>query len=152
MTARAAAKGLVPAQFRYASMLEKGQGVKKDLVHARRLYLAAAAKGNGKAMHNLAVLYAEGIEGRPDYSNPAQWFRKAPMPRTPHRPDHPRALLAPRARLGLGRLVQDVQEVVVAHLEDVRGDLHADRVALTQVVIDDDSKGHDTVLICTRLT
>ena len=28
---RAAAKGLAPAQFRYASMLEKGQGVKKDL-------------------------------------------------------------------------------------------------------------------------
>jgi len=30
-------------------------------------------------MHNLAVLYAEGIEGRPDYSTAAQWFRKAAM-------------------------------------------------------------------------
>ena len=28
---RAASKGLVPAQFRYASLLEKGLGVKKDL-------------------------------------------------------------------------------------------------------------------------
>ncbi len=28
---RAASKGLAPAQFRYASLLEKGQGVKKDL-------------------------------------------------------------------------------------------------------------------------
>ena len=74
---RAASKGLAPAQFRYASLLEKGQGVKKDLVQARRLYLTAAGKGNGKAMHNLAVLYAEGIEGKPDYGTAAQWFRKA---------------------------------------------------------------------------
>ena len=51
--------------------------MKKDLAQARRLYLAAAAKGNGKAMHNLAVLYAEGIEGKPDYGTAAQWFRKA---------------------------------------------------------------------------
>ena len=56
-------KGLAPAQFRYASLLEKGQGVRKDLAQARRLYLSAAIKGNGKAMHNLAVLYAEGIDG-----------------------------------------------------------------------------------------
>ena len=28
-------------------------------------------------MHNLAVLYAEGIEGKPDYGTAAQWFRKA---------------------------------------------------------------------------
>jgi localization factor PodJL len=68
---------LAPAQFRYASLLEKGQGVKKDLGQARRLYLAAASKGNGKAMHNLAVLYAEGIDGKPDYSTAVQWFRKA---------------------------------------------------------------------------
>ena len=39
---RAASKGLAPAQFRYASLLEKGLGVKKDLAQARRLYLAAA--------------------------------------------------------------------------------------------------------------
>jgi localization factor PodJL len=74
---RAAGTGLAPAQFRYASMLEKGLGVKKDLGRARRLYLAAAAKGNAKAMHNLAVLYAEGIEGKPDYATAVKWFRKA---------------------------------------------------------------------------
>ena len=65
------------AQFRYASMLEKGHGVKKDLAQARRFYLAAATQGNAKAMHNLAVLYAEGIDGRPDYATAVQWFRKA---------------------------------------------------------------------------
>jgi localization factor PodJL len=73
----AASKGLTPAQFRYASMLEKGQGVKKDLESARKLYVAAAGKGHAKAMHNLAVLYAEGIDGKPDYASAAQWFRKA---------------------------------------------------------------------------
>jgi localization factor PodJL len=74
---RAAAKGLAVAQFRYASALEKGLGVKKDLARARRLYHAAAGQGNAKAMHNLAVLYAEGIDGKPDYATAVAWFRKA---------------------------------------------------------------------------
>src|SRR5262245_59115425 len=74
---RAASKGLVPAQFRYASMLEKGQGVKKDLPAAQKLYSAAAVKCHSKAMHNLAVIYADGIEGKPDYASAALWFRKA---------------------------------------------------------------------------
>jgi localization factor PodJL len=51
--------------------------VKKDLAQARRLYLAAAAAGNAKAMHNLAVLYAEGVDNKPDFDAAAQWFRKA---------------------------------------------------------------------------
>jgi localization factor PodJL len=38
--------------------------------------LAAAQKGNGKAMHNLAVLYAEGADGTPDYTSAAEWFRR----------------------------------------------------------------------------
>ena len=51
--------------------------MKKDLAQARRLYLTAANKGNSKAMHNLAVLSAEGIDGKPDYGTAVQWFRKA---------------------------------------------------------------------------
>ena len=51
--------------------------MKKDLDKARQLYLQAADKGNAKAIHNLAVLYAEGIDGKPDYRTAAQWFRKA---------------------------------------------------------------------------
>jgi localization factor PodJL len=74
---RAANRGLAPAQYRLGSLLEKGQGVKKDAEAARRLYLLAADKGNAKAMHNLAVLYAEGIDGKPDYKAASQWFRKA---------------------------------------------------------------------------
>jgi len=49
----------------------------KHRATAHRFYLAAAEKGNGKAMHNLAVLYAEGFDGKPDYRTAAQWFRKA---------------------------------------------------------------------------
>src|SRR5260370_41011065 len=28
-------------------------------------------------MHNLAVLYADAIDGKPDYQNATKWFRKA---------------------------------------------------------------------------
>ncbi len=73
----AAKQELAPAQFRLGGFYEKGIAVKKDLAVARDLYAAAAAKGNGKAMHNLAVLYAEGINGPADYRTAAQWFRKA---------------------------------------------------------------------------
>ena len=51
--------------------------MKKSLENARRLYLDAAEAGNAKAMHNLAVLYAEGFDGKPDYLTAAKWFRKA---------------------------------------------------------------------------
>src|SRR4029077_4594955 len=36
-----------------------------------------AEKGHAKAMHNLAVLYAEGVDGKPNYRLAAHWFRKA---------------------------------------------------------------------------
>ncbi len=75
----AAQRGLTPAQFRLGSMYEKGLGVRKDIAEARRLYVAAAAKGHAKAMHNLAVLYSGdgGIDGAPDYAAAAEWFRRA---------------------------------------------------------------------------
>jgi localization factor PodJL len=42
------------------------------------LYRKAAEHGNVRAMHNLAVLTAEGGRaGKPDYTVAAQWFRKA---------------------------------------------------------------------------
>src|SRR5260370_14086399 len=75
----AAGAGFAPAQCRLASLNEKGDGIKKDVQAARRLYLAAAGKGHAKAMHNLAVLYAEGVDGKPDYKAASDWFRKAAM-------------------------------------------------------------------------
>jgi localization factor PodJL len=37
----------------------------------------AAEGGNIKAMHNLAVMHAEGPDGKPDYKTAARWFRMA---------------------------------------------------------------------------
>jgi localization factor PodJL len=73
---RAAQAGLIPATFRLGTLYEKGLGVKKDADIARRYYQQAAERGNAKAMHNLAVLDADG-GGSPDYKSAAQWFRKA---------------------------------------------------------------------------
>ncbi len=75
---KAAAQGLVPAQYRLGSLYEKGLGVKRDTNVAMVWYRKAAEHGNIRAMHNLAVLTAEGGDkGKPDYASAAQWFRKA---------------------------------------------------------------------------
>src|SRR4029079_10372377 len=60
---RSAKAGFAPALFRLGGLYEKAIGVKKDLVASRDYYRAAADKGHSKATHNLAVLYAEGVEG-----------------------------------------------------------------------------------------
>jgi localization factor PodJL len=73
---RAAKGGFAPAMFRLGALYEKGAGVKKDLA-ARDHYRAAAEKGHGNAMHNLAVPHAEGVDGAADYRAAAEWFRKA---------------------------------------------------------------------------
>ena len=43
--------------------------------------LAAVTPGSNPAIDasNLAVLYAEGVDGKPDYPTAAQWFRKAAL-------------------------------------------------------------------------
>jgi len=51
--------------------------VKKDVDIARRYYLQAAERGNAKAMHNLAVLDADGGGKGANYKSASQWFRKA---------------------------------------------------------------------------
>ena len=56
---------------------EKGLSVKKDVDIARRYYLQAAERGNAKAMHNLAVLDADGGGKGANYKSASQWFRKA---------------------------------------------------------------------------
>jgi localization factor PodJL len=68
---------VVPAVFRLGTLYEKGLGEKKDLDAARRHYLQAAERGNAKAMHNLAVLDADGGATGANYKSAAQWFRKA---------------------------------------------------------------------------
>ncbi len=51
--------------------------MKKDVDIARRYYLQAAERGNAKAMHNLAVLDADGGGKGANYKSASQWFRKA---------------------------------------------------------------------------
>ena len=75
---KSAAQGLAPAQYRLGSLYEKGLGVKRSLAQATVWYRKAAEAGNTRAMHNLAVLTAEGgVSGKPDYAVAAHWFRKA---------------------------------------------------------------------------
>jgi localization factor PodJL len=58
-------------------MFEKGIGTAKDVSLAQIWYTRAAERGNAKAMHNLAVLHAEGVSGKPDYATATEWFRRA---------------------------------------------------------------------------
>ena len=74
---KAAAKGLVPAQFQLAAIYEKGIGVTKNPLKARQLYRKAADAGNIRAMYNLGVMLAGGVDGKPDYATAALWFRRA---------------------------------------------------------------------------
>jgi len=75
---QAANRGLPIAEYRVAALYEKGVGVTRDLAAAMGWYVKAATAGNARAMHNLAVMHAEGsIGGKPDYSTAAEWFRKA---------------------------------------------------------------------------
>ena len=75
---KAAANGVVPAQYRIGNQYEKGLGVTRDLALAKGWYERAAEKGNARAMHNLAVLLAEGgADRKPDYAAAAESFRKA---------------------------------------------------------------------------
>ncbi|MGI8725843.1 MAG: hypothetical protein ACR2J1_10970, partial [Methyloceanibacter sp.] len=74
---RHAASGLAPAQYRLATMCERGQGVTKDVGRARSWYGAAAEKGNVKAMHNLAVSESGREGGVTDYAAAFKWYAQA---------------------------------------------------------------------------
>jgi localization factor PodJL len=74
---KAAAHGVVPAQYWVGNLHEKGLGVSRDLAAAKSWYQRAAEKGNTRAMHNLGVMAAEGPAGKPDYSAAVEWFRRA---------------------------------------------------------------------------
>ncbi len=56
---------------------EKGIGVTRDLSLSKMWYQRAAEAGNTRAMHNLAVLIAEGADGKPDYAGAVNWFKQA---------------------------------------------------------------------------
>ena len=74
---KAADAGQAVAQYRLATMYERGQGATASPALATKWYLAAANQGNRKAMHNLAVADAEGASGPKDMAEAARWFTKA---------------------------------------------------------------------------
>ncbi len=70
--------GFAPAQYRIGNFYEKGHGLQQDATMAAEWYEKAANAGNVIAMHNLAVLHAEGKLGsEPDMVRAFEWFRKA---------------------------------------------------------------------------
>ncbi|HEX4271759.1 MAG TPA: tetratricopeptide repeat protein, partial [Rhizomicrobium sp.] len=75
----AATHGEPVAQYLLGTLYQQGQknSVKADPAHAFQLFSASAAQGNIKAMHNLAIAYAEGLGIAKDESQAAQWFERA---------------------------------------------------------------------------
>lgn len=76
---RLAGAGFAPAQVKIGNAYEKGSGVIRDIAQAKVWYGRAAAQGNVRAMHNIAVLQAENpaANGKPDFAAAASAFRRA---------------------------------------------------------------------------
>ncbi len=70
----AAAHGSVPAAYKLGSLYEFST---RNVTEAKRLYQWAAERGNLRAMHSVGVLYSDGVDGKPDWINATNWFRKA---------------------------------------------------------------------------
>jgi localization factor PodJL len=74
----AANLGYAPAQRRLGKLYEDGGvGVAKDPVEGRRWTLRAAANGDVRAMHNLALDYYQGVGGPKSPAIAAQYFQRA---------------------------------------------------------------------------
>jgi localization factor PodJL len=58
-------------------LYERGRGVPADPGQATFWYEQAARSGNRKAMHNLAVAYADGSGVEKNLGEAARWFRSA---------------------------------------------------------------------------
>lgn len=74
-----AEQGVPAAQYRYAKLLETGQGVDIDLEAARRWTERAANAGHRRAMHNLAVMHYYGTGTARDFETAARWFQEAAL-------------------------------------------------------------------------
>ena len=76
---RAAEQGVPAAQYRYAKLLETGEGVPQDLEAARRWTERAANAGHRRAMHNLGVMYYYGTGTAENMETAARWFQEAAL-------------------------------------------------------------------------
>lgn len=75
----AAEQGIPSAQYRYAKLLETGDGVEQDLEAARRWTERAANSGHVRAMHNLGVINYYGAGGPQNLEQAARWFQEAAL-------------------------------------------------------------------------
>ncbi|QZA78200.1 sel1 repeat family protein [Deefgea tanakiae] len=73
---KAASKGLVEATYELGQLYEYGNGVRKNVSEARRLYIKAAEQGNTNAMNSLGKLYIMGSGVPINYSKAASWNLK----------------------------------------------------------------------------
>ncbi len=76
---RAAEQNVPAAQYRYAKLLERGEGVEQDLPAARQWTRRAAEAGHRRAMHNLGVMFATGSGGEENINEAARWFEEAAL-------------------------------------------------------------------------
>lgn len=76
---RAAEQNVPAAQYRYAKLLERGEGVDQDLAAARLWTRRAADAGHRRAMHNLGVMYATGSGGEENLEEAFRWFEEAAL-------------------------------------------------------------------------
>lgn len=76
---RAAEQNVPAAQYRYAKLLERGEGVERDLPAARQWTRRAAESGHRRAMHNLGVMFATGSGGEENIEEAARWFEEAAL-------------------------------------------------------------------------
>jgi TPR repeat protein len=77
---QAAGRGEPVAQYLLGTLYQAGPqrpGITSDPPRAFKLFSAAAEKGNIKAMHNLAIAYAEGLGTLKDEAKAAHWFQRA---------------------------------------------------------------------------
>jgi len=65
------------AQYLLGALYAHGDGVAADPVQAFGWFARAAAQGNVKAMHNLAIAYAHGDGTARDEARAAEWFLRA---------------------------------------------------------------------------
>lgn len=74
---KAAENGSTAGMFNYALISESGEGARRNIARAFRLYLQAANAGHLQAQTNLAVCYLDGCGTKRNLDEGVRWLRKA---------------------------------------------------------------------------
>lgn len=76
---RAAEQAIPAAQFRYAQMLQRGEGVAANAQTARLWMVRAAQNGHVRAMHAAGAMYINAAATPDNQSEAARWFEQAAL-------------------------------------------------------------------------